>query len=501
LFSVASDGLAEAGDYIVCISKGAAGFKAVPHASGRYLTLSGTGAAHPAGFFRHQQFSAKAGAAVTLSVGGFALDGSVDELAVGASCSGTTAVLTSSSSSTSAAVFNGDIPVDWEGVYKVCQNETGEISEIGTLAVTKRPDLGVSYVVTPGEPTSLEVTGTALDYMKDRVMVVDCNGVCGVSGPAPSVKQPTVAVSAYLDRSAVPETNSFVEVSPDFIWATIPGPSGSTDMYCPGNLVIVEDSLAEKHRCYSKCFANSCNGEGCFCDGYESGFDTEESSSLCLDVAQCTDLCAQTEGCTSIDMHATKSRCFLNTGDCAILHPDPDYDVWFKESEVPARRTMSRGRSLSLAQVRELVAGEDPGVSWDTLLRFDAVLFAAGGEFKLCFCDPSLLASGIGICTAPSDYKIEVGTVQASGIECLLTNPKMQRGNCVSQTYGGLRCYDGVVPATPAPAGYLAIPDTDRKHLSSTAQLLLSFCQFAPEEETLQFPFCSQHRQFVAPVG
>merc|ERR1719146_221721 len=174
-----------------------------------------------------------------------------------------------------------------------------------------------------------------------------------------------------------------------------------------------------------------------------------------------------------------------------MLHPDPDYNVWYEVIDMNTRRTMDRGRSLSAAQVRELIAGEDPGISWDKLLRFDAVEFMAGGEFKLCFCDPSLLPSGI--CSAPKDYKIEVGKVHATGLECLLTNPKMQRGTCVPQMYGGLRCYDGAVPSTPVPPEYVAIPDTSRDDLSPKAKLLLGFCQFAPEEETKQYSFCAQH--------
>merc|ERR1719261_2397803 len=124
------------------------------------------------------------------------------------------------------------------------------------------------------------------------------------------------------------------------------------------------------------------------------------------------------------------------------------------------RRTSARGRSLSSAQVRELVAGADPGISRDALLRFDGVHFPAGGEYKLCFCDPSLIASGL--CSAAEDYRIEVGRVHATGLECLLTNPKMQRGTCVPQLYGGLRCYDSSAPELETPLGYLTIPDTSR---------------------------------------
>jgi hypothetical protein len=274
--------------------------------------------------------------------------------------------------------------------------------------------------------------------------------------------------------------------------------------YCAGNLVpLAENDLAVKHRCYEKCFMKTCTGGGCFCSGFFPGYDPAESSALCLDVAQCTDLCAQTPGCTSIDMHKTKPRCFLNTGECTavnlqLLTPDPDYNVWYKVTDMNTRRTTARGRSLQPAQVRELLAGEDPGISWDALLRFDAVRVPEGGEYKLCFCDPSLLASKI--CSGPEDYRIEVGSVYATGLECLLTNPRMQRGTCVKQMYGGLRCYDGAVPATPTPPEYIAVPDTTRSNLSPKAQLLLEFCQFAPEEDAMQFDFCAQYRRFVEPV-
>jgi hypothetical protein len=405
-------------------------------------------------------------------------------------------VVAKSSSTDSKTVFAGDIPTEWDGEYKLCE---GNETVIGTVSVTTRPYVGVDYVVTPGESTSFEITGDALDYMTDRVMVVDCVGTCGVSGPAKGVKQPGVAVSPYMDRPAMAEPDAFAEV-PLHVgdWSTT---KKSMGMYCPGNLLPIEmGTLADKHRCYPKCYANTCSGDNCFCSGYEGGYDTAESSSICLDVEQCTDLCAQTPGCTSVDMHTTKNRCFLNTGECTTLHPDKDYNVWYKVMDMNTRRTMDRGRSLSAAQVRELIAGEDPGVSWNQMLRFDAVEFTTGGEFKLCFCDRTLLASG-AICNQATDYKIEVGKVHATGLECLLTNPKMQRGTCVPQTYGGLRCYDGAAPEVEIPSGYVAIPDTTRSKLSQRAQLLLSFCQFAPEEEAMQFGYCAQHREFAAPVS
>ena len=43
-----------------------------------------------------------------------------------------------------------------------------------------------------------EVAGTDLDYKKDRVLLIDCTGTCGVSDPATGVTQPGAAVTAAL---------------------------------------------------------------------------------------------------------------------------------------------------------------------------------------------------------------------------------------------------------------------------------------------------------------
>merc|ERR1712196_285277 len=102
--------------------------------------------------------------------------------------------------------------------------------------------------------------------MKDRVMVIDCIGTCGVSEPAKGVKQPAVPVSAYLDRPSNPEPDSFEEVALHVgDWKAT---KQSTGKYCPGNLIPIEKgTLADKHRCYPKCYGKTCTGESCFCSG------------------------------------------------------------------------------------------------------------------------------------------------------------------------------------------------------------------------------------------
>ena len=58
-------------------------------------------------------------------------------------------------------------------------------------------------------------------------------------------------------------------------------------------------------------------------------------------------------------------------------------------------------------QARKLRAAVDPGHSWGNILRFADISFAEGGEFKLCFCDSSLLGAN-EICDSAEDFTIEV---------------------------------------------------------------------------------------------
>merc|ERR1719506_1022238 len=74
-----------------------------------------------------------------------------------------------------------------------CTQVTDFKERAGMVTVTSRVLVGVDYVVTPDIMQSLEVTGPDLTYdkkdllSKDRVMVIDCGGTCGVSGPTMKV--------------------------------------------------------------------------------------------------------------------------------------------------------------------------------------------------------------------------------------------------------------------------------------------------------------------------
>jgi hypothetical protein len=389
---------------------------------------------------------------------------------------------------------------------------TGDVADevaknLGTVYVTKKADLGVSYVVTPNTPASIELTGTGFES-GDRIMVIDCFGTCGFTeGSSSLVEAPTYAILPTLDRPSQPvHEPKYPDTSAaKYTYTKLPG------QYCPGSgwskTEVEPDTLHAGHLCYKKCYATeSCTDGSCFCDGFILGFDMPDSTAVCLDEEQCQWLCSQTEGCHSIDMHKTKSRCFLNKDTCATtitdgqLVPSADYDVFVKMEDDNTRRLrglQERGKTFTKRQVRQLLAAEDPGISWDSMYRFKDIEFSSGGEFKLCFCDSDLLPGANNICDKAEDYTIEVGKIHATGLQCLLNDPKMTKGTCVQQFYGGLRCYDGAAPTVTVPTDYLGVPNPlggDTR--SDLVTSLISYCQFAPEEDVDDFPFCAQYRVF-----
>jgi len=393
----------------------------------------------------------------------------------------------------------GDVCQDADFVVESDALTTAELEEeadrnLGIITITQKVDLAVDFVVTPnlpvGESTSIEVTGMGMDIGADRVMVIDCTGMCGVTESAKSVMGIGPAVNAIVDRPSVHD----VVVGPDATPEAYSYNYDLTGKYCAGNLLpVAKGSLADGHQCYKKCFAEICVGDSCFCDGFIPGYDKETSSSLCLDQEQCENLCSLTVGCHSVDMHKTLNRCYLNSIECEShiidgkLTPDPNYDILVKVLDE------NTGRLLSGHQARRLVAAQDPGISWSNILRFDGVTFSQGGEFKLCFCDSSLLGPN-EVCSEPEHFSVDVGTVHATGLQCLLNKPDMARGTCVEQLYGGLRCYGGSGSSVEVPGDYLAVPPQTGR--SSMAASLITFCQFSPEAkaEPDLYPFCAQYR-------
>lgn len=144
----------------------------------------------------------------------------------------------------------------------------------------------------------------------------------------------------------------------------------------------------------------------------------------------------------------------------------------------------------SFVPARKLLAEPDTGTSWDAILRFKGASFATGGQFKACFCDPDTLADG-QFCKSARDYRVELGTVHVSGVSCLIEDPKFQRGTCVEQYYGGLRCYPGAAPMLEVPVLTEASwTPQDAPAGAGPGPALSSYCLYGPEEETRDDPLC-----------
>jgi hypothetical protein len=284
--------------------------------------------------------------------------------------------------------------------------------------------------------------------------------------------------------------------------------------FCAGNNM---PTSGDKNQCFSKCGAG-CKGNSCFCGGLLQGYDGPDSDALCLDEETCLEVCASKEDCVGIDMHSTLPRCFLNLKasspsgaeescefyvDYGKLTTDPDYSYMYKQAELGRRlggvgvdpsSDLAKSWEAIGAQVKAAspapaegrrLAGDDL-----SMLRFEGLKFPTGAQYKACFCDVDTLGAG-KYCKKAADYKIEIGTIHVSGVSCLVENKKFQRGTCVAQGVGGLRCYPGaapkyVVPEAPAPVAPAVTVEDEVFDIVKT-----TFCLYGPEEETSDDPFCA----------
>merc|ERR1719456_281632 len=97
----------------------------------------------------------------------------------------------------------------WDRVANTsaCAADADYDTVVGKVTLTTRVDIGVDWVLTPGENSSIEVIGTGMDWQTDRLMIIDCTGICGVSGPTDSVMGRPMSQMHY---------NHWVAVTPSF---------------------------------------------------------------------------------------------------------------------------------------------------------------------------------------------------------------------------------------------------------------------------------------------
>jgi len=429
----------------------------------------------------------------------------------------------------------------------------------GTMTVTSRVLVGIDYVVTPDIAQSLEITGPDLTYdstdllSKDRIMVIDCGGTCGVSGPTDKVTgYGTVAMwndllphSYFQDPPWEDAQNTPIDVVTPT--TPMPTPEGysyevtyDSSYYAGMNVDVSSVSVAvdgilrplKDFQCYTMCGNTECTGEYCKCSGYLSGIDGPTSNALCADRLTCQYLCDQVD-CQAIDMSKTSDRCYLNTlpkktdgtidsaASLAALMVDAAYQIVSQvppndESTAPGpgggkggptpRRLQGGkgGKGGKGGASTPLLPPKDLGYSWSELLRFKDLTFTTGGTFKLCFCDSTLLSGTATPCLTKKDYSVEVGKVHSSGVSCLLSQPKLQRATCVEMMHGAdpkpLRCYSGAAPTLTPPLLASTMIEIDAAVAADTyvPPVGTTAGSYSPEEEGVQPSPVSQN---AAPAG
>ena len=82
------------------------------------------------------------------------------------------------------------IPTPVYAPFLITPEFSGAALDMVPLHVVTRPDLDMTFVVEPGTDASIEVTGTGLLAETDRLVVVNCQDTCGVSGPSAQVGFP-----------------------------------------------------------------------------------------------------------------------------------------------------------------------------------------------------------------------------------------------------------------------------------------------------------------------
>lgn len=340
---------------------------------------------------------------------------------------------------------------------------------VGTVHVTNKAYVGVDYVVAPQTSSVIEVLGSNLDVNHDRIMVIDCQGTCGLSAASGEALSMFPGGDEGQAGLLFPPINQFIDppVGPDDSGAaTYPHVTWTRydDQYCGSNQLV--NSAAEQYQLFDMCSSACKGGSDCdACTAFNAHWDGSDAPTYGLTLSQAKAACQYTyEVCSGFEYDASNKRVHFNsresgTGSCAdqvashTTYPSNDYHLYMMSFAENSRRLSG----TDFINVPEY----DFGFSWSSMLRFYAVGFSSGGTFKVCLCDHDLgdAATANVACSHKSHYSIEVGTVHSSGLECLISQSQFQRGTCEKQfpfedMDTGVRCYGQADPPTiTAPFG------------------------------------------------
>jgi len=343
-----------------------------------------------------------------------------------------------------------------------CSSSDKFTINIGELSYTVRYNTGMDYIFHPEQDNSIQVTGEDLDSAIDRIMVIDCQGTCGINSETHLMKTDgTVVPLEFADPRIISDCCPELDTSDRTVveveyWSV-------SDRYCSVDWSNMYDESITDHYCKDKCLtkgrcqnADICT-EGKSCDGFLDEIDSvayRDDHGLCADYDTCQSWCDGMEDCHSFAVHAEYDRCYLYTNSCSNMDwwiLDTSYNLYVKQTIIPPQFTDSS------------VVGSD------TSLEFPAFHLPMG-TFKVCACDHELLGSGV-TCRTKSDYSVELGRIHVSGTSCMFTRSIQSRRHCHAQPFGGLRCDDEPeVILPPDHSGQFESPQTGVDvHLCPTA--------------------------------
>jgi len=317
------------------------------------------------------------------------------------------------------------------GRYVVCNNN----QRLGT-AFLATADLERIFYFTAGIDQSIEITGHDLS-LDSRIMVIDCQGVCGVTDHTQAIVKPGSSgrpTSPWLELAPIAgeEVADATDVQAAVAFTAV------LARFCRGGDL---DTSGNPQRCFIKC-----RGSAAGCNGYMPGVDTENSMVLCMPRQLCVDACAARDDCDGVVMHKSRDRCILKVRDpcrdqfrSASLGMDPDYDFLVRRSTeyelgslVALRPNMAYGTEIVSTPALVATSAFFAGGSSDRLLRFGPVQIGQGGTYKVCLCDES--------CGGVQDFNVEVGEIRVTGLSCLVRQAELRKLDCRQQFHGGLRC-------------------------------------------------------------